>query len=243
MSRTALPDPPFAGTKTEPGTTGRNVTCEPWQVAISAQLDGEDPGVEPRLLQAHLATCAECTRFQAISEATLRKARIQPAQEMPDLSRPLVKLNAIADRAASWSIVRVLLAVVAFDVLFFALKALILADEADATAHAARHLGAFSFAYGVGLLVVVVRPARARTMLPVAAVLAGALFITAVIDLSNGTVPLTGEATHLPELISVLLIWMLAVPSHKREKPAARPGSSTGSRPLRALPTIDDQAV
>ena len=119
---------------------------------------------------------------------------------MPDLSKPLVKLNAIADRAASWSIVRVLLAVVAFDVLFFALKALILADEADATAHAARHLGAFSFAYGVGLLVVVVRPARARTMLPVAAVLAGALFITAVIDLSNGTVPLTGEATHLPEL-------------------------------------------
>jgi predicted anti-sigma-YlaC factor YlaD len=212
-------------------------------VAISAQLDGEDPGVEPRLLEAHLATCAECTRFQAVSEATLRTARIQPAQQMPDLSKPLVKLNAIADRAASWSIVRVLLALVAFDVLFFALKALILPDEADATAHAARHLGAFSFAYGVGLLVVVVRPARARTMLPVAAVLAGALSITAIIDLSNGTVPLTGEATHLPELISVLLIWMLAVPSRKREKPAARPGSSTAQRTLRALPTIDDRAV
>jgi hypothetical protein len=173
----------------------------------------------------------------------MRAARIRPAAEMPDLSKPLVKLNAMADRAASWSIVRILLGLVAFDVMFFAMKALVLADESDATAHAARHLGAFSFAYGVGLLVVVVRPARARTMLPVAAVLAGALFITAVIDLSNGTVPLTGEATHLPELISVLLIWMLAVPSGQRAKPTVRPSTPTGERTLRSLPRIDDQAV
>jgi hypothetical protein len=162
---------------------------------------------------------------------------------MPDMARPLVKLNAMADRAASWNIVRVLLAVVAFDVMFFALEALVLANETDATAHAARHLGAFSFAYGVGLVVVVVRPARARTMLPVAAVLAGALFITAIIDLLNGTVPLTGETTHLPELISVLLIWMLAVPSRRRRKPAAKPDSGAGQRTLRALPDIDDRAV
>ncbi len=219
------------------------MTCEPWQAAISARIDGEDPGVEPRLLEAHLATCAECRRFLTVSEATMRGARIQPAAEMPDLSRPLVKLNAMADRAASWSIVRILLGLVAFDVMFFAMKALVLADESDATAHTARHLGAFSFAYGVGLVVVVVRPARARTMLPVAAVLAGALFITAVIDLLNGTVPLTGEATHLPELISVLLIWMLAVPSGRRAKPTVRPTAATGERTLRALPRIDDQAV
>jgi predicted anti-sigma-YlaC factor YlaD len=219
------------------------VTCEPWQVAISARIDGEDPGVEPRLLDAHIAGCVDCRRFQTVSEATMRSARIQPAADMPDLSKPLVKLNAMADRAASWSIVRVLLGVVAFDVIFFALKALVLANESDATAHAARHLGAFSFAYGVGLVVVVVRPARARTMLPVAAVLAGALLITAVIDLLNGTVPLTGEATHLPELISVFLIWMLAVPSGRRAKPTARPSGSAGERTLRALPRIDDQAV
>jgi hypothetical protein len=80
-------------------------------------------------------------------------------------------------------------------------------------------------------------------MLPVAAVLAGALLITAVIDLLNGNVPLTGEATHLPELISVFLIWMLAVPSGRRAKPAARPSGSAGERTLRALPRIDDQAV
>jgi predicted anti-sigma-YlaC factor YlaD len=219
------------------------VTCEPWQAAISARIDGEDVEVEPRLLDAHLAGCPDCRRFEAVAEATRRGARVQPAQAMPDMARPLVKLNAMADRAASWSIVRVLLAVVALDVMFFALEALVLADETDATAHAARHLGAFSFAYGVGLVVVVVRPARARTMLPVAAVLAGALFITAIIDLWNGAVPLTGEATHLPELISVLLIWMLAVPSHRRQKHGVKPSSDAGPRTLRALPDIDDRAV
>jgi predicted anti-sigma-YlaC factor YlaD len=197
------------------------MNCDPWQVAISALIDGEDPGIEPRLVEAHLDNCPECRRFQAISEMGRRTAHIQPAQQMPDLSKKVSKLNAAIDRAASLSIARVLLALLAVDVFFFAIRDL-LGDDSDATAHASRHLGAFSFAYGVGLLVVVVRPARARTMLPVAAVLSGALLVTAVVDLWNGTVPLTGEASHLPELISVLLIWMLAVPSHKRATTTAK---------------------
>jgi hypothetical protein len=49
-------------------------------------------------------------------------------------------------------------------------------------------------------------------MLPVAAVLAGALLVTAVADLANGRVPLVDEAQHLPEVISVVLVWLLAVP-------------------------------
>jgi predicted anti-sigma-YlaC factor YlaD len=193
-----------------------HVSCEPWQLAISARIDGEDPGIEPRLLDAHLAGCPECRRFQAVSESGQRSARVQVAAPIPDLAKRLSRTNAMIDRAAGLSIARVLLALVALDVFFFAVKALVLGEEADASTHAARHLGAFSIAYGVGLIVVVIRPARARTMLPVAAVLAGALLITAVVDLLNGTVPLTGEATHLPELISVILIWLLAVPSHRR---------------------------
>ena len=38
-------------------------------------------------------------------------------------------------------------------------------------------------------------------MLPVAAVLAGALVITAVIDLVERRIPLVGEAAHLPEVV------------------------------------------
>jgi predicted anti-sigma-YlaC factor YlaD len=188
------------------------MSCERWQEAISARVDGEDPGVEPRLLDAHLASCVECRRFETVIDAGIRTARIQPVSSMPDLSRPLTRLNAAADRAASWSIVRILLALVALDVVFFAVRDLVVGSDSDAGVHATRHLGAFSIAYAVGLIVVVVRPARARTMLPVAAVLAGALFITATIDLLNGRVPLLSEATHLPELISVLLLWLLANP-------------------------------
>ena len=111
---------------------------------------------------------------------------------------------------------RALLVVVAVEIIAFSLPALVLGDESDTSTHAARHLGAFTAAYGVGLLVVVVRPARARTMLPVAAVLAGALVITAVVDLVDGRVPLTGEAQHLPEVLSVVLVWLLAVPAPRR---------------------------
>ena len=53
-------------------------------------------------------------------------------------------------------------------------------------------------------------------MLPVAAVLAGAVAITAVVDMATGTAPLLGETIHLPELFSVLLIWLLAVPGPRR---------------------------
>jgi hypothetical protein len=62
-------------------------------------------------------------------------------------------------------------------------------------------------------------------MLPVAAVLAGALVITAVVDLVEGRVPLVGEAQHLPEVASVVLVWLLAVPSPRRRAQAQAPGA------------------
>ncbi len=138
------------------------------------------------------------------------------AADVPDLSGRVRKAVALADRASRWSVVRALLVVVAVQIIGFSLPALIFGDEQETAAHAARHLGAFTAAYGVGLLVVAIRPARARTMLPVAVVLAGALVITAIVDMANGDVPLFGEAQHLPELLSVVLVWLLAVPAPRR---------------------------
>jgi predicted anti-sigma-YlaC factor YlaD len=142
---------------------------------------------------------------------------------MPDLSQRVTAAVAARDRARR-PVVRVLLVVVAIEVIALSLPALVLGDEADTSAHGARHLGAFTVAYGVGLLVVATRPARARTMLPVAAVLAGALLITAVVDLANGRIPLVDEAQHLPEILSVVLVWLLAVPARVRER--SRPSST-----------------
>jgi hypothetical protein len=78
-------------------------------------------------------------------------------------------------------------------------------------------------AYGVALLVVVARPARARSILPVALVLAGAQVLGAIVDLATGRAPLNGEAGHLPQVISVLLIWFLAAPSPRRDGTRTKP--------------------
>lgn len=155
---------------------------------------------------------------------------------MPDLSRRVAKTNAVLDRAGKWSMVRALLIVVAVEIVVMAVPNLVL-GEGEANAHDGRHLGAFSIAYAVALLVAAVRPARARTVLPVAAVLAGALLVTAIVDLANGTVPLVNEVSHVPELISVLLIWWLAIPA--RRDPLSTPSSRR--LPMRMVRAVDER--
>jgi hypothetical protein len=54
-------------------------------------------------------------------------------------------------------------------------------------------------------------------VLPVAAVLAGGLLVTTIVDVAHGHVPLVNEVAHVPELASVALLWLLA----RRQ---ARPG-------------------
>jgi predicted anti-sigma-YlaC factor YlaD len=198
--------------------------CERWQEALSALADGEDPGIDQRLIDAHLAQCPSCRSFRDGVERLHRASRLQAADTIPDLSGRIVKLNAVADRASRWGLARVLLAVVAIQIMAFSIPDLLKRDAAGSSAHSARHLGAFTVAYGVGLLVVVIRPARARTILPVAAVLAGGMVLTAAVDLLSGRIPLVGEVTHVPEILSVVLVWLLAVPSPRRsERQSTRP--------------------
>ena len=58
-------------------------------------------------------------------------------------------------------------------------------------------------------------------MLPVAIVVAAALVIGSIVDLAQRRIPLFDEAAHLPEVVSVVLVWLLAVPSR-------RPGDGRG---------------
>jgi predicted anti-sigma-YlaC factor YlaD len=193
------------------------VSCDAWTEALSARADGEPLGVEPRLLDAHLAGCADCRAFAAHLEAGRRPVHLGEAPAMPDLSRRVVEANALADRMGRWRVARALLCLVAVEIVVLSAPELVLGRGGSSAEHAGRHLGAFSVAYAVGLLVVAVRPARARSILPVALVLALALTITAVVDVVDGRVPLLGEAVHLPEVISVLLVWLLARPAPSPE--------------------------
>lgn len=212
-------------------TTG--ASCERWQEAISALADGEDAGIDATLVSAHLARCAECSDY----EARCRSGRgaIAPVPEMPDVAPEVVRSARRADRDSRPWWVRPILAVLAVEILVMSVPSLLAVSSDDGAAHDARHLGAFTAAYAVGLLVVLVRPARARTMLPVSIVLAGALVITAVVDLVQGRVPLFSEARHLPEVLSVPLTWMLAAPRASRSADRQPSGGT-----LRAVDPGDD---
>mgnify|MGYP001204882513 FL=1 len=195
--------------RTAPRTTTLTMSCESYMAAISAEVDGEESGMEPRLLQAHLSSCPECRRFAESADAMRRRTRVQIAPEIPDRSTTVVRRAAAADRGSAAWIVRWLLALVALQIVVLTLPDLF---SGGSDAHAARHLGAFGLAYAAGLVVVVVRPARARTMFHVALVLAAAMVVTAVVDIAQGRVPLVSETMHIPELFSVLFLWILARP-------------------------------
>jgi len=90
----------------------------------------------------------------------------------------------------------------------------------------------------VALLGVVVRPARARSIFPVAAMLGGALLITAVVDVVQGRAPLLGETLHIPEVLSVLLVWLLAAPVGRRRSAQDRDAGPAPS--LRLAEQVDE---
>lgn len=218
------------------------VRCDAWLDAISARADGEEAGVDQSLLDTHLSGCGSCRAFAASIAGSRRQMLVQPAAEMPDLSRRVSKLNAIADRASSRGLIRALLVGVAVEIIAVSVPALLL-GKGEPDAHDGRHLGAFTVAYGVALMVVAVRPARARAVFPVAVVLAGALAITAVVDLARGVVPLIDEATHIPELISVVLVWLLAVPSPLRAETSHRHSAAPALRVVERPDRADRDAI
>ena len=198
-------------------------TCDAVQAALSARADGEPEEIEPAIVDAHVAHCAECAAFAAEVEDLRRRARISVAPTLPGLGRSISSAAAAEDRRTSPFIARWLLAAVAVQIIVLSTPDLLATDVHRDVAHAARHLGAFTLAYAVGLLVVVARPARARTMLHVAVVLVGALAITGLVDVVQGRVPLVGEAAHIPELLSVVLLWVLCRPVSTSQRPVPGP--------------------
>lgn len=182
--------------------------CDRAREAVSASMDGEphDEGA----LADHLAACHACRDYREFAHA-LRRRELREAPPTRDLTPRVVKQAQLMSDRISWKAMRILLAICALEVLVFSIGDLL------GESHADRHLGAFSIAFAVVLLGVVVRPTRARIMLPVAGVLAIALTVSAFVDLLTGNIPLLTEARHIPEVLSVLILWMLARPAHTSE--------------------------
>ena len=108
--------------------------------------------------------------------------------------------------ARGW--IRYGLVVVGLTMLALALPSLVLHDSGTAI-HLTRELSAWDAAFGAGLLFAAWQPGRARGLLPMAIVLAGAQVLGSVIDVVSGRSPVVSEAHHALELVGILLLWLL----------------------------------
>ena len=194
--------------------------CDRCRAAISAQLDGEEPGLGRATIESHLAECAGCRDFATGAARVHRMIRVTPAEPVPDLTESILAaidetvapapapVSAIADERTRF--LRICLAVVAVIQLGMAVPALVLGDDAGLPTHVARHLGSFALALGVGLLVVAWRPDRAAAILPVIGVVVLCLIASSVVDIISGRAAPGGEVSHAPELVGLVAVWLLA---------------------------------
>jgi len=197
--------------------------CETIRTAISAELDGEDPGVARPVVDEHLSTCVSCREFGQEAARLHPRLRVSAASDVPDLTDAVLHVTSADPVPSATSDDRVLLlrwclVLLAGIQLAAAVPALVLGDDAGIPPHLARHLGSFTVALAVGLIVVAVRPQRAAALLPVMGALVLCLVGTSVADVVAGHAVAGTELTHVPELAGLVAMWFLA-----HATPSARP--------------------
>ena len=210
--------------------------CDRVREAISARIDGEDPGVPDGPIEAHLATCADCRGWQQRAHAMTRRARLggrfleqdltarvlaaippEPARRQPAWRQSAAWGGGMARRTG--------LAAVAAAQLAITIPLLILGHDHDAGLHAAHELGSFDLALAIAFAVGAVRPALSAGLAWPCAIAAAGLAGTATVDLIAGQTFGADEAQHLVAVAgAVLLCWQARTAGDPAETVlAARP--------------------
>ncbi len=208
--------------------------CSDCRDAASARLDGEDApaGTTFAAVDAHLDGCRDCGAWLDGATRLHRTVRVRPVEPVVDRTDAiLAAVPASARPRPVREVVRYALLAIGLTQLVLALPALVLADGASAPVHVAREMGAFEVALAAGLLATAWRPRLAFGLLPFALALAGALVVTAAVDLAHGQAVALTEAHHLLDLIGVALLVVL----HPRPRALGPvPGTATPSSPRTA---------
>ncbi len=200
----------------------QSVRCDQAREALSARLDGEDPGVPGHLLDAHVDGCPSCRAWSSSALDAARPLRVRPAPTPSDLA-PAV-LAGLHDhpevRTPLRRGARVGLVLTALAQLLLTVPALRGGGGHEAL-HVVREIGVTEAALALGVLAAAWRPWRAAGMLPVVAALAVGLGATSALDLAGGETTPLAEAPHLLALLEVWLLWRL-------RSTAAAPGAPSG---------------
>jgi len=190
------------------------MSCSRFRAAISSRLDGEDPGIEPAHLDAHLARCADCRSYAADAEGLTRSVRVAPAPPVPDLTSDILAAVAAERDAArepgSERALRWVLAAIGVLQIAVAIPALVLGDDANLPVHVARHLGSFDVALGVGFLFAAWKPWRAAGILPVVSALVICLVGSSVLDVLAGSTGAGTEVHHATDVAGLVVVWLLS---------------------------------
>jgi predicted anti-sigma-YlaC factor YlaD len=190
------------------------MSCTRIRHAISARLDGEDPGLDPEVVDAHLGSCAGCQRFAESAARLHRSTRLGPAPDVPDLTPTILAAigedATAAPRADTQLALRWVLVALALVQIGVAVPALLLGSDAGLPVHAARHIGSFDVAVAVGFLFAAWRPTRIPGLLPVVAALVACLVGSSLLDVASGNTAAFGEAQHVVEFAGLAALWLLS---------------------------------
>src|SRR6266851_4262983 len=180
--------------------------CDSVREAISAGLDGEDPGLPDSVIQAHLSRCLACRAWQERAHAVTRRVRLGghaldhnlapqllaacPAPRRPERRRYARPAGLLAASLAQFAIT---------------VPLLLLGHDYDAGAHAAHELGSFDLALAIAFAVGALRPRLSAGLAWPCGIAALGLAGTAVADLIAGRAPGADEAQHLIALAGAAL--------------------------------------
>ena len=177
--------------------------------AISARIDGEEPGLPDDVLDAHLASCAACQGWQQRAHGVTRRVRLGGSFLDRDLSpQVLAAFPPAAARLRRLLVQRAGLAALAVAQLAITVPLLIFGHDQDAGAHAAHELGSFDLALAIAFAVGAARPALSAGLAWPCGIAAAGLAGTAIADLIGGQTVGADEAQHLIALFgAALLFW------------------------------------
>ncbi len=188
--------------------------CSDAEVWISARIDGEQV-LDPVGLDRHVDGCASCREFEGANHRLKRSMAFRPVELQPiDLAQVVLqKAGAPNLGAGEWK--RTLLAAAGLTLLLLSIPGVLfgssmLGTELGSSEHLGRHLGAFSAALAFGFVYAAWRPERAVGLMPFTSALGVLILLTGVIDMVRGSSTSLAEASHVLELVGILLVWEIS---------------------------------